>query len=408
MMVRTLLGGAKPSPGFILAGVILLCALRPGPTSAHDGVLFGVRPFSEAGEFAGGGTSYGLVLAEGERNLWTCQEAIEATPFWWHRLSAERVLVGTDQGIRISQDGGCSWTVPEGPAGSLPNFSISPRPDLPEHLVSTTGDGTEANHVLQSLDGGLTWTSLFSVEGAAIWRAIWDRAGTGLVAEAVLPFGPAQLYRSTDAGGTWSESPLDLGAFRSVGFFGPSLDGQKLWLTALSPQGEFVLGQVPSDLSSGIEVIRAFPQLITGFAEEEGLLHLVLGFSDYQTWTGLPEDDPTSLDAGIGTCLYELDGVLWGCGGEPMHAQFSRRVSSGSWQDVIRLADIEPRSCGPETKGAALCPAVWDAIQEELSGARSGGDESPSDCEGCGEPAALTAVLLMMLPLGWGRRRPAA
>jgi hypothetical protein len=394
----------------LLCPVLLALLLAPTTARGHDGSLYGVQPFSEGGEFAGGATTYGLILAEDGSNLWTCVETIGATPFWWHRVSGERIVVGTNQGIRISEDGGCSWSVPAGLAGELTSFSVAARPGVPQELIATTGAAEAANHVLRSEDGGLTWASVFEVEEAGIWRAVWDATGTELIAEVVHGDGRTVLYRSQDGGSSWSATLLDLGDWRSVGLFGPSLDGQSLWLTALSPEGEFVLGRVAWTLDSALEVLRAFPNLITAFVEEEDSLHLVIYFSDYMTWTGLAQDEPILSEVGIGPCLYGLDGLLWGCGGEPMNAQFSRRSAAGDWQEVIRIADIEPRSCPEATLGADVCPAEWLLVQEALNPTvPPGDDDDSSDCSGCdsaGSPSL--ALLLLVLPIRFRRQRVSA
>jgi hypothetical protein len=393
-----------------LLQLLLVCALLgPGTADAHDGSFFGVRPFSDAGDFVGGGTTYGLVLVEDGRNLWTCLGAVGATPFWWHWVSAERVLMGTNEGIRISQDGGCTWTVPVGLAGELTSFSIAPRPNLSQELVATTGASEAANHVLRSVDGGLSWDSILRVEDADIWRTVWNQTGTELIAEVVHPGGVTVLQRSVDAGESWLATLLHLGDWRSVGLFGPSLDAQFLWLTALSPEGEFVLGRVQWDLGSELEPLRAFPNLITAFVEEEDQLHIVVSFAEYMTWTGLPEDEPAATSGAVSTCLYGLDGLLWGCGGEPMRAQFSRRTAAGDWEELIRLADIEPRTCPEGSPGAALCPLEWKELQGELNVGLPPGDDDDGGgeaaaCAGCDDATApvlgLLGLLGFLLPLG--------
>lgn len=407
-------GSASSSALGCLLGLLLIgTLLSPGISLGHDGSLYGLRPFSEDGEFAGGATTYGLILAEDGLNLWTCVETIEATPFWWHRVSSERVVVGTNQGIRISEDGGCSWSTPAGLAGELTSFSVAPRPGVPQELIATTGEEGSNNHVLRSEDGGHTWASVLEVEEAVIWRAVWDATGTDLIAEVVQGDGRTLLYRAQEAGTVWSATQLDLGGWRSVGLFGPSLDGQFLWLTALSPEGEFVLGRVAWTLNTELEVVRAFPNLITGFVEEAAGLHIVVYFSDYMVWTGLPDDEPVLSDAGIGTCLYGIDGLLWGCGGEPMRAQFSRRSAVGDWEELIRIADIEPRSCPEDTLGAEVCPVEWQLIQEALNPSDSpnpGDDDDDSsagsDCSACdGASSPSVALLLLLLPLGLRRER---
>ena len=291
--------------------------------AAHDGVLFGQQPLIDSGEFLGGGTSYGLVLIEEGEALWTCDEVLEATPYLWRSLSSGVLLAGTDEGLRWSSDGGCSWELVEGLPGQLPIFSLTAHPSVPGRLLITTGSADQENHVFESLDDGQTWTSIFSQPEAALWRALWLADGESLFVEAVGQDGVPLIHVSLDGGTTWTDSPYSLGEWRSVGLFGVSSDESSIWFSGLSPEGAFALGTIPVGLDSTPQLLAIFPQPVTAFAEHEGLLHIVVGFSEYLVWSGVAQEDMQSVDAGVTACLQKIDGQLWGCGGEPMHSSFA-------------------------------------------------------------------------------------
>lgn len=386
--------------------------------AAHDGVLFGQQPLVNSGEFLGGGTSYGLVLVEEGEALWTCDEVLEATPYVWRSLSSGALLAGTDEGLRSSSDGGCSWEVLEGSPGQLPIFSLTAHPSAPGRLLVTTGSADQENHVFESLDEGQTWSSIFSMPEAALWRALWTPDGESLFVEAVGQDGVPLIHVSLDGGTTWTESPYSFGEWRSVGLFGFSDDESNIWFSGLSPEGAFALGTIPVGLDSPPQLLAIFPQPVTAFAEHDGVLHIVVGFSEYLIWSGVAQEDMQPVDAGVTACLQKLDGELWGCGGEPMHSSFTKLGASGEWEGLLSLDDITPRVCPEDSPARKLCPPIWESVQAALTmpmGDDDDDDDSAEEpeptCEGCsssfgGDDVSGRALLGLLVLLGGlcGRR----
>ncbi|MEE2829123.1 MAG: hypothetical protein VX498_08040 [Myxococcota bacterium] len=401
-------------PAALASWMFLLALLgAPPQSSAHDGILFGLQPFVQEDELLGGSTSWGLVLREGEELLWTCSETTGSNVFWRHLGTDGLLLAGTGDGIRISEDGGCSWSaVPDFP-GELANYSVAPHPTDPLRLVSVTGGSEQTNHLLESLDGGRTWTSLRSVAGASFWRAVWGRAGDDLLLEQVSDAGVPVLHFSAEGGRSWLVEDFPLEGWNSVGLFGPSLSGVDLWFTGLSPSGEFTLARLPFSLDGEVVVERSFPKILTAFVERPEGLHIVLSFMTYILWVP-GEEDYVEQDPGVSACLRDFDGVLWGCGGEPNHAQFSRSDDGTSWEGILFLDDVVPRSCPSDSPAAELCPQAWELVQEALlmppvPGDDDDDDDSSEDAAGCedcssGNGGAQAALLLCALP-GLLRRR---
>lgn len=387
--------------------------------AAHDGVLFGQQPLINSGEFLGGGTSYGLVLIEEGEALWTCDEVLEATPYLWRSLSSGVLLAGTDEGLRWSSDGGCSWELVEGLPGQLPIFSLTAHPSVPGRLLITTGSADQENHVFESLDDGQTWTSIFSQSEAALWRALWLADGESLFVEAVGQDGVPLIHFSLDGGTTWTDSPYSLGDWRSVGLFGVSADESNIWFSGLSPEGAFALGTIPVGLDSAPQLLAIFPQPVTAFAEHEGLLHIVVGFSEYLVWSGVAQEDMQSVDAGVTACLQKIDGQLWGCGGEPMHSSFATLGASGEWEGLLSLDDITPRVCPEDSPARTICPPVWESVQAALTMPMGDDDDDDSaeepepSCEDCsaafggdgGSGRALLGLLVLLAGLRVRRGR---
>jgi photosystem II stability/assembly factor-like uncharacterized protein len=118
--------------------------------------------------------------------------------------------------VHYSQDGGASWTPSEYP-GSEPHFAYFLHRDVlaadPE--AAGTFYALDADGLLRSTDGGVTWR-LQDSEGLpdrpalrfnATLAAVPGRSGGLLLTTGLLDEGSHGLFRSTDAGATWTELP---------------------------------------------------------------------------------------------------------------------------------------------------------------------------------------------------------
>src|SRR5207249_9296192 len=113
---------------------------------------------------------------------------------------ADRIWAGTSYGLLRSDDGGNSWRLMLRDFGG--GFAIDPRSPA---IVFAAG-----NTILRSLDGGETWTSVWSlgtvrsfafdpIDTSVIYAGKgWAYLGQGLTS-------PGAIYRSLDLGTTWIE-----------------------------------------------------------------------------------------------------------------------------------------------------------------------------------------------------------
>ncbi len=149
---------------------------------------------------------------------------------------AGRIFAGTGSGILESPDSGASWTVVTPTSGAEEVESLAV-----EHGTSseTVYAGTTAGTILESVDGGKTWRAiapglpelavhaivpadhvLWAATNGGIFRGIgrgrgWEKAnafaGRTLVVDRAHPdtilVANEALFRSTDAGVTWSKVP---------------------------------------------------------------------------------------------------------------------------------------------------------------------------------------------------------
>lgn len=129
-----------------------------------------------------------------------------------------RLLIGTEDGLFDSTDGGQRWTA-TGPR--VPIRALAQSPHRPEVWLA----GTEDHGLLRSADGGASWTA--ACDGATVYAVAFDPAEPSRLAGA--GFG-TDLLASDDGGATWTKRPLDVPAPALHALaFDPDAPG-RLWL----------------------------------------------------------------------------------------------------------------------------------------------------------------------------------
>ncbi|MEE2829131.1 MAG: hypothetical protein VX498_08080 [Myxococcota bacterium] len=368
--------GSKWLQALVAASLILggTLALSP-PVSAHGGAPFGTHPFFEDGVLIGGGTDYGMLLLEDGIPLWTCEEAFEFEPNWWYRAPGSPTLAGTYLGLRWSDDGGCSWQPTDGLLATANASAVAADPLDPLHVfVSTAGSGLD-NRVFESTDGGQTFVETgLELESIRLRGLAVSAGGEQLWVLAIreadaLPI----LTRSTDGGSSWSEPHYSLDGWGIAELRGLSEDESTLFLSAQAPGGGFHLLEVDADLASPpLASEQDFSGPLNVVTEHGGALFVVAAWTEHflrpAGGTAFVERSP-----GPGYCILRHEGLLWGCGLDPNHPQFSWSSEGEDWEALIEFDQVVPRNCPKKTRAAQLCPPIWKII-----GPQSGDDDDDS------------------------------
>jgi photosystem II stability/assembly factor-like uncharacterized protein len=173
---------------------------HPTPQGARiESIVFG----------AGGGatavTSQGGVLTSDDQGAtWTVAHVFDGYPDVWAlaALASGDLIVSLGADLLRSSDGGATWAAMASPGCVTDIVEISPG------VLSATGCG-----IYRSTDDGATWTLIGSDEMVSLDQH-WFSADTGVVISEVV------LWRTTDGGDTWSETPATSFVFHTLDFAG--------------------------------------------------------------------------------------------------------------------------------------------------------------------------------------------
>ncbi|MCW3075584.1 MAG: hypothetical protein JWO32_193 [Bacteroidetes bacterium] len=127
-----------------------------------------------------------------------------------HPASTNTFYVGTAAGgLWITNDGGVSYTTTTDQIASLGVSDIAIDPFAPSRIFIATGDkdagDTHSTGVLQSLDGGLTWTTTGLVWQTSQQRRIYRLLINPSNPNTLIAATSAGIYRSIDAGINWTQ-----------------------------------------------------------------------------------------------------------------------------------------------------------------------------------------------------------
>ncbi len=412
---------------FIVA-LALIALSRSNPAAAHDGPLAGVDIRERNGHVLLV-NSFGLVQSKGAGQPWTwmCEAAYGSGAVFEHEFEmskrSQAIFVTSVDGLLVSQDG-CSYeaTTALG-AKFISTIALADNGDL--FAAAVDGDGSK---IYRSTDDGVTFGQASNgFRNFDTWRSIKFAPSdptrvyiTGVRVPAGMPRS-LLVYRSEDGGKTFT-------AGATTGITGMAEDSV-LFIVGVSPSDPaevyarltLVNGTAGEDLYRSTDagmtwtkvlskpepirvVVRRSGEVIVG-TELSGSVRSSDGvtFSEIATAPHLQ-------------CLIEAaNGTLYGCtqNFSSDAAALMTSADGSTWTKYVQYQDISgPAECAAGTMQVDYCiPEEWCALSEQLTVESSLCKEEPESSSGCCDtrtqtsPAALPLLLVGMLLMFRRKRR---
>jgi len=411
-------GVARRTPGFV--GILLSCLVgiagangRPPQT---NGVFF--HPTDNHDIFIR--TTFGLLISkdDGCSFRWVCEKAIgyggEFDPKY--AVATDGTIFGTTfQGLRVSRDGGCTWTTATsdktpGDPGNISDLWIDALDIGPDGTVwVATAESARPNDVYSSSDNGVTFTPRGQSSPTIWWKSVKVAKSnasrvylTGYQVAGTLPDGgqampTAHLMRSDDAGASWAELEL----------FGNRRDPPNMkfgatpivLVAAVDPANadNLLLISVGSNATKGDRLYRStdagysFTEVLATSDAIRDAVYAQDGTVYVASTSGgfVSNDHGASFRAHTGSpqlsCLGQrADGKLVGCGTnwEPdFEAVAVSNDNNTTWSKTFRFVELAgPLACAPGTTSQVMCDSAWPALQQQF------GATGPATCGAASDP----------------------
>lgn len=335
------------------------------------------------------GVTFGLLISKGDGGFrWLCEANIGYEGTWdpKYRIDAAgTIYASTYDGLRISRDGGCTFTTaPDLGALWIEGLDVAANGDV----WVATAEGAAANNVYRSTDGGRTFTATDNSSLQIWWKSVLtaqtdpqrvyiagyqvsmvgDDAGT--------PAPPVHLRRSDDGGATWIALPTDT---ITVG------DSPELHVEAVSPTDPDVVF-VRSARAQGADGDRVYRSADGGLTYTEVLsttaaIRAVVARANGDVIVAtLASGAFLSTDGGLtfnpltspprAACLGDRGDALFSCGAnwQPDLFALGRSADGAAWTKVFRFVEIAgPLQCAVGTIQHDVCEvSEWPRWQADF------------------------------------------
>jgi hypothetical protein len=361
-------------------------------------------------------TNFGLLVTTdgGASWRWIC-EGVTGTNAWFYSLGPENRMYATSQdGLRSSNDGACTWTSATGALAGTRPFDVFPDPIRAARVLVLTWESSgTAVSLYESNDSGLSFNGppLYTATAPAFLTGV-ETARTEPQTIYLTQYNNAPfIVRSSDGGARWQTFSLEA----SLGKLSPALlavdpeNAFRLYLRlrdyqtskeslGISDDGGAtarVALQLPGQMSAFLR--RSDGALIVGRGEGGALISTDGGasFTEWGTTLRL-----RALAERANQLYAATDNTLDG------FALAESEDQGTTWKPLLRYQDI----CGPSECGSisSTCAGAWQALKTTLGippGACSspaapdaGSGSVPTRRCGCGVADPLW-VIWALLPL---------
>jgi uncharacterized protein (TIGR03382 family) len=437
----------------------LLFALGSGRADAN-----GRAPLTNGIHFRAGdphsmyvATTFGLLVShdDGCTMSWVCEGNIGYGGPWdpkW-AIGTDGTIFGTTfTGLRVSRDGGCSFTtateeLPAGAPNRIAGIWIDALDVGPTGLVWVgTAETGQPNEVYLSSDNGVTFNSLGLQSATIYWKSI-RTAPTNMARAYVSGYElappTAHVRRTDNMGGSWTPSPLANVQYGSTPtLLVAAVDPQNADVVYLISQGANAPAgdRLYRSTDAGItwtdvldttgpikDVVIVDAQTVFATTMMQSGMNFI-GGPAYKSSNGGVAFDPMPTAPQLACLGKAPDGTLIGCGAnwQPDFQAVTRSTdNASSFTKVWRFVELAgPLQCPAGTPEYDMCDQqMWENLKAQFAatgptcganvvGDPPAGDPVPTKSGGCcdASPAAPAGLVWAALAGAWlvRRRRAAA
>lgn len=390
-------------------------------------------------------TTFGLLSSKdaGCTFNWMCEQSIGYGGTWdpHYAVSMDGTIFATTfEGLRVSRDGGCSFTTAPGTQGLwIDAVTIGPTGEVWVAIAQTGG----ISDVLSSKNNGATFESRGKASPEIWWKSVQvapsNPARVYITGYQVANTPSAYFFRSDNGGGDWTPSSL-----ANITYGGtPVVRVQAV--DPINPDVVFMTSEA-SNPPTGDRLYRSIDGGVTWteVLAAGGLVHDVLIVDSTHIFVATQQRTATSLVGGptyastdggatftqmtgvpeLACIVHGPDGSLLGCGAnwEPDFKAIARSTDGGAtWTKVWRFVEMNDAvQCDPGTVQHDTCDVMlWDCptcgtdLKRQFTakgpscGAAAADPSTPNKpgggcCDAGGDPAGIAWGLFV---LGSLRRR---
>jgi MYXO-CTERM domain-containing protein len=356
------------------------------------------------------GATFGAVVSNDSGTTWQliCEDplgtaGIVADPVFRDSPTG-LLLVGSIEGLLYSRDGGCSYTHGGGTIANQSVADIAVSPTNPMQVLAATNTVGGANGVQVSNDGGATWASLFALPSTSFRSVGFAADGRRAYALGVTSAAALLVYRSDDAGNSFTQIGSAAIGLSAPHLFGVSPTDNNTIYFSVMMSNNYALYR-STDAGATLQLIAAaIPAIYGGVMASDGSVFVATSGGVQKLPAGSTTLGPPPTGSPPVTCLGLHDGALLGCSTEDASGfALGRSTDDGqTWTPILRFSrDITgPLQCAASTDVCLQCYVKWPtfAMQFNISNAtapmctQTGGDAEGSTPDGGnGASAAGTA-----------------
>jgi photosystem II stability/assembly factor-like uncharacterized protein len=340
---------------------------------------------------------------DGKSWTWVCEDAIGYFGVEDPAIAVTAdgsTLVASSKGVRVSHDGGCSWSQASGSSGGTFGVDLAIDPSHPHTalaLEALVESGVYRAVLRKTSDDGATWAPYGAAMAPDVFVATVEIAPSDpdrvYVSGRVSATQESVLERSRDGGATWQRLPLPLPAAASayIGAVDPH-DSDVIYVRVRSSANSIGRVLVSRDAGTSWTPIWSGAGEVAGFALSEDGATLAVGGPESGIHVASTADMTFERVSGVGvSCLAWSGPTLLACAKEVVDGfSVGRSQDRGAtFSPLLLFADVAPRACTAGST-AGTCGASWPAVAVTI-GADAGPTPADADSDAA-EAHADTAI----------------